>query len=191
MFPTSTLTSAPIVYVAHLLLHSAALPNASPLGIFSTDLNVLTLAVERELRMFRPTADSEFTYRVNVHSRFTISSAKGSTTHKIMEDDESGSKILLKGPFASNIADAVAALEAELVRKIEDRMAKPAKGRDRMWMLDPLPGEDGEPGDGGPPGQIATWAGLNVRVMRKEEVDGIERVNGDQISCEGGFTQWF
>jgi hypothetical protein len=136
-------------------------------------------------------AESEFTYRLNVHSRFTVSGAKGSTTRKTMEDDDSGSKILLMGPFASNIPGAMAALEAELVRKIEDRMAKPAKGRDGMWMLDPFPGENGEPGDGGPPGPIATWAGLNVRVMRKEEVDEIERVNEEEIGCEGGFTQWF
>ena len=133
----------------------------------------ITLVVERELRGLNvlQMSGSDFVYRVNVHSHFTTSAEKGATTTQILNKDDSGSKILIKGRYARTVVEAVSALEADLVRKLRAKIADLEKVADTTWLVNVLEVPAEEELRGEPDLPCTTWAGVNVGLVSLEEVD--------------------
>jgi len=154
---------------ATTLLSSPSAKADNALTVNQTDLDKLTLVVERECRGIdiQTMRGSNFQYRVNVHSHFTAASEKGASMAKILMKDNSGSSVLVKGPYAPTVDKAIMALEADLVRKLQTISAEPAKAADKQWLLAPLKKAVDE-ADGNEPGlPNTTWAGVNISVGTK------------------------
>lgn len=179
---TKTIT----VYAANLLFAQASPVDESTITIDAASLDKLTLAVERELRAInvQQMRATEFRYRVNIHSHFNAPDMKGATTNKILYHDTNGSRILIKGPYATSVDAAISVLEAELLRKLQERSVDPEKAADQDWMVNVL--NDGAKYD--EPGMpCATWAAVNFSVV--SQVVAEEKAAEDETMCHGDYVQ--
>ena len=165
-------------------------------GQFSTDagnLKKITLAVERELLGIdtQQMCATGLRYRVNVHSRFSIAENKGYTTSKMIRKDSSGSDILVKGPYASTVEEAIAGLETDLGYKILQKAAEPEKAADSEWRLKPLTKATGESGRDEPELPCSTWAGVNVSLVSEDDLareKAYKEAEGEEGQCHGEYA---
>ena len=177
------------VYAASLLFHQPC--EAGELMINHTSLQQVTLVVEREVRAIniQQVRGTDFRYRVNVHSHFHTASEKGATTSKILMNDQSGSRVLVKGPYAPTVEAAVSVLERDLAQKLQESIAKPENAADQSWVLGPLTKATG--GADGEESRLpcTTWAGVNVEVETQEVAHS--KATGTAPACGGEYVQQF
>ncbi|KAF1965656.1 hypothetical protein BU23DRAFT_604071 [Bimuria novae-zelandiae CBS 107.79] len=133
--------------------------------IEETDFSRVTIVVKKELCINKQTtskAVSTYVYRVSVYTHI---SAASNNTLNLLRRDISGSQVLIKGPYVTDLEGTTTGLESDLVPKLLLKRVNPqrlgsAKRLLERWHQPLINGmiEDA------PKIPVATWAAVNVSV---------------------------
>ncbi|KAL8726385.1 MAG: hypothetical protein Q9166_006736 [cf. Caloplaca sp. 2 TL-2023] len=125
---------------------------------------------------------TDFLYRANIHSHFSIANGRGGSMTKIYTRDSGGSSVLITSPYADTLDAAIAALETDLVIKLREINAEPEKAAETDWVLKPLV----QKGGGFRPAMpCLAWAGVNVRVVPREVAENEAKEDEEEIPACG------